>query len=60
FVPTAASWGDIFGRNPATAEQAFSNGLEMRWIIGFLTQLALLWINAWLAWSSIRIKRSGH
>ncbi|MEZ5336731.1 MAG: hypothetical protein R3F46_00570 [bacterium] len=60
FVPTAASWGDSFGGNPATSEQVFRNGLEMRWIIGFLTQLALVWINAWLAWSSIRTKRSGH
>lgn len=60
FVPTAASWGDVFGRNPVTAEGGFGSSLEMRWMIGFLTQLGLVWINAWLAWQCINRKRSSH
>ena len=58
FVPSPASWGDVFMRNPVTGDNAFRASLEMRWMTGFLLQLGLLWINAWLAWNSINWKRS--
>ena len=59
FVPSPASWGDVFLRNPATGENGFASSLELRWLVGFATQLCLLWFNAWLAWHSIGSKRLG-
>lgn len=58
FIPGPASWGDVPLRNPATGEAGLATSLELRWVVGFLTQLSLVWINAWLAWHCISRKRS--
>jgi hypothetical protein len=58
FIPSAASWGDVPLRNPVTGETGLAASLELRWIVGFITQLGLVWINAWLAWHCIARKRS--
>ena len=58
FVPSSASWGDMFLHNPVSDTRDFARSLELRWLTGFVIQLVLVSITGWLAWVSITAKRT--